>query len=479
MNKKILIFILTLLFLTISNSVFAATINTFSSGDTEEYIGFPPASTTVGVTLPDNAIVTWAKMDITGLDTMGSPLDIVFLVDTSGSMDEEWNILCGKINSIVTDLTNKGINVEKTIYRLSGTHPADTCSDNVISHADLDAAAGAGVDLEDNAEEAWMAGIIWASDPANASGTTHTWRNPTTKVIIPLSDETDINHKAALAPQAITAAKNNNVIVYGLWGDSLLDPDTDNYMMDISAQTQGVSCLSDPYVDPVAPETWNTKCPDVGATALVNGPTLADLIEEIIVAYASDLSVDVGNDGAIEWNWPGLFKLSDSPQTIYFDNALNNYFTSVCGSVSCNIPILVSSSSASPEGMVMLHNLVIATATVSGGLIPCGRKYDDPSTSYDERDECTICHLFLMLDLVLDFVFWVLTVPVAILLLVIGGFFYIFSTGNEARLAQAKSIIFWALAGLTLIFISWLAVAAILSIFGYIDPLGGQWDVIC
>jgi len=117
--------------------------------------------------------------------------------------------------------------------------------------------------------------------------------------------------------------------------------------------------------------------------------------------------------------------------------------------------------------------------TLPAGLVPCGRYTDDPSTSYDERDECTICHLFLMLDLVLDFVFWVLTVPVAILLLVIGGFFYIFSTGNEARLARAKSIIFWALAGLTLIFISWLTVAAILSIFGYIDPLGGQWDVIC
>ena len=111
-----------------------------------------------------------------------------------------------------------------------------------------------------------------------------------------------------------------------------------------------------------------------------------------------------------------------------------------------------------------------------GGLVPCGRNCIDNTASYNTTDECTICHFFLMIKNILDFALK-LAVVVAILFIVFGGLMYIFSTGNEAMLTRAKSMIFWALGGFTLCFISWLIVAEIISIFGY---TGSNWyEVDC
>jgi len=111
-----------------------------------------------------------------------------------------------------------------------------------------------------------------------------------------------------------------------------------------------------------------------------------------------------------------------------------------------------------------------------GGLVPCGRNCIDNTAPYNTTDECTICHFFLMIKNILDFVLK-LAVIVAILFIVFGGLMYIFSTGNEAMLTKAKSMIFWALGGFTLCFISWLTVTAVMSIFGY---TGDKWyEVNC
>ena len=490
-KNKIIILILPLFIVAadVAADVYVTIIDTFSSGNIEETIAFPPASSTVGVDLPDNIAIAGAYMSVSGLDTL-SKLDLVFIIDTSVSMDNEWVTLCNKIDDIVDDLEiSKGVDTEATIYGLGIKYSAGSCEDAVISHNTLVDATG-GVNLEDanscgvahignTACEAWMAGIIWASDPANASGTTHIWRADTAKIIIPISDETDDSHKAVLAGTAITAATSNDVMIYGLWGADG-NNDADNYMMYISSETQGITgaCSGGLPSNPV-PNTvagWETKCPDTGATLFSNGPALNNLIIEAITVNISDIEIDVGNDGSAEWIWTGGLGLDNSPQNFEFEEALNNYFISVCNSAACNVPIKVSSLN---NGTIKLHDLVITTITITGGLVPCGRTFDNPKTFlWDERTPCDLCFLLMLINKIINFLL-ALAATIAMLALVITGFLFITSAGNEERRTSAKRAFKMTLIGFLIIFLSWLMIDFLLSAWGYLDPLGGKWNIVC
>ncbi len=55
---------------------------------------------------------------------------------------------------------------------------------------------------------------------------------------------------------------------------------------------------------------------------------------------------------------------------------------------------------------------------------------------------------------------------VAFLLFVIGGFFWIFSGGNEERIKQGRAIMVWTVVGLAVIFSAYLIVSFVFSAFG-------------
>lgn len=122
----------------------------------------------------------------------------------------------------------------------------------------------------------------------------------------------------------------------------------------------------------------------------------------------------------------------------------------------------------------------VAGINVCGGLIPCGRMVDDPTTTnYREDDPCTLCHLILMVQLIIDFLVKISAV-IAAFFLAIAGFMYIFSSGKPELLSSAKTIFKTTLIGFILIFVAWIMVDTILTMFGFIDPLGdGNWHVMC
>lgn len=112
-----------------------------------------------------------------------------------------------------------------------------------------------------------------------------------------------------------------------------------------------------------------------------------------------------------------------------------------------------------------------------GGLVPCGRLGDNPNTTYDETEPCTLCHIFIMLQMISTFVVEIGGI-VAIFFLVIGGLIYSTSAGNQGRMETGKKTMMWALFGLAIILLSWLIVTVVLTAFGYINPLGGQWNIV-
>ena len=114
----------------------------------------------------------------------------------------------------------------------------------------------------------------------------------------------------------------------------------------------------------------------------------------------------------------------------------------------------------------------------SGGLIPCGRGCDDPSTTgWNEKDACTPCSLILMGQLVIEFLVKISAV-LALIAITFSGLLYMFAAGSSGAIEKAKSMMKYTLLGFALVFIAWAVIDSILMTMGYIDPMGGSWYVI-
>ena len=135
---------------------------------------------------------------------------------------------------------------------------------------------------------------------------------------------------------------------------------------------------------------------------------------------------------------------------------------------------------------VVLVFLFLIPIGVEAGLVPCGLRIDNPDTHWNETTDCQICHLFIMLDIIIDFILIYIIFPIATLLIVIGGGMYMFSSGDSGKINQAKSILFSTIIGLVIIFSSWLLVNTFMTMIGVAEPaaLGGLnlrnwWKIPC
>ena len=61
----------------------------------------------------------------------GQAVDLVFAMDTSGSMYDEFSALCGKIDDIIADLQGRGITVR---YRILGITATRECATDTVSN---------------------------------------------------------------------------------------------------------------------------------------------------------------------------------------------------------------------------------------------------------------------------------------------------------------------------------------------------------
>ncbi|AKB24451.1 hypothetical protein MSMTP_0982 [Methanosarcina sp. MTP4] len=141
---------------------------------------------------------------VIGENNTVSELDIVFVVDTSGSMYNEWNDLC----SIMGDIVNQLSDDTHVTYKIYGLGRNYKCSDDYLAmHS-----------------ESWGPGTEYVAK-------NYPWRAGATRVIFPISDEgpyaggTSYSTTMSLADdesvqKAIDACKENSVIVYPMYGDN-------------------------------------------------------------------------------------------------------------------------------------------------------------------------------------------------------------------------------------------------------------------
>ncbi|MBI1888963.1 MAG: hypothetical protein HYS15_03495 [Candidatus Spechtbacteria bacterium] len=101
-----------------------------------------------------------------------------------------------------------------------------------------------------------------------------------------------------------------------------------------------------------------------------------------------------------------------------------------------------------------------------GGLIPCGRNSDDPTTPINETQQCTFCHFFYLGDNIITFLFLKFLPAIAMFFVVLSGALIAISRGNPNQLKLGREMAIWTLSGLAIVLISFILANTFFTAFG-------------
>ena len=101
-----------------------------------------------------------------------------------------------------------------------------------------------------------------------------------------------------------------------------------------------------------------------------------------------------------------------------------------------------------------------------GGLVPCGRNCDDAETLGCECEPCTLCHFFVMVDNIIDFLLFRIVPVLAALMIAVGGVMYIVAFGKPEMISRAKSLFTAVVIGLLIIYGAWVFINTFLMFIG-------------
>jgi len=132
------------------------------------------------------------------------------------------------------------------------------------------------------------------------------------------------------------------------------------------------------------------------------------------------------------------------------------------------------------KNLVLLTVFLFSTllpVSVMAALVPCG----GPG-----QEDCQLCHLFVLIDNIIDYLFTYIIPPVALLVIVIGGIYMITAGGDPQAVQKAKSVITAAAIGLAVIFLALVFLYTFLDIIGVATwtglkswRLGDWWGIEC
>jgi len=129
--------------------------------------------------------------------------------------------------------------------------------------------------------------------------------------------------------------------------------------------------------------------------------------------------------------------------------------------------------------LIFLLVLFIIPQTVSAfSLVPCGRSEDDPSTPNVKEDErCTLCHIFIMLQIIINGISIAILAWAAIFI-VIGGITIMVAGGSPDKASQGKRMITYAIVGVVIAFGSWLIINITMNVLVDSDKMPWPWNKI-
>jgi len=129
--------------------------------------------------------------------------------------------------------------------------------------------------------------------------------------------------------------------------------------------------------------------------------------------------------------------------------------------------------------IILLIGLFAAPFAYAAGIVPCGQTTDDPYTDVKEDADCTLCHFFILIMSVVNFVLFRLAAPIALLMLIIGGAMFMLAAGNPTTITNARKLITSVLIGIVVIYGAYFIVGIFLQVIGlnptWTEPLYSSW----
>ena len=110
-----------------------------------------------------------------------------------------------------------------------------------------------------------------------------------------------------------------------------------------------------------------------------------------------------------------------------------------------------------------------AQAGCGGTIVPCGREGTEP---------CQLCHIFVLLDKIINLILTCFAPVAATFMLVLGGFYFLIAGPSPEFFKKAKDVITAVVIGLVIIFASWLFLNTLLTAIGAKTGLLGS-EIIC
>lgn len=92
---------------------------------------------------------------------------------------------------------------------------------------------------------------------------------------------------------------------------------------------------------------------------------------------------------------------------------------------------------------------------ISGGIVHC------------VGDPCTLCDLSILADRLTRFLLFNVMLPIAALMILIGGILLLTARDNQQRQTQGKAVLTYAVWGMIIAFAAWLIISTLLATLGY------------
>lgn len=99
---------------------------------------------------------------------------------------------------------------------------------------------------------------------------------------------------------------------------------------------------------------------------------------------------------------------------------------------------------------------------ITGPLVPC-------------RDNCTVCDFWHLGSNIINFITFNLALPVASLLFIVAGVFFLIAGGRQDMVAKARTIFANTFIGLVIVFTSWLVIDTLLKTIANAG-FSGAWN---
>ncbi len=99
--------------------------------------------------------------------------------------------------------------------------------------------------------------------------------------------------------------------------------------------------------------------------------------------------------------------------------------------------------------------LELFAQAISGGIVHC------------VGDPCTLCDLSILADRFTRFLLFNVMLPIAALMILIGGILILTARDNQQQQTQGKAVLTYAVWGMIIAFAAWLIVTTLLATLGY------------